>query len=124
MSKGTCEDKQCPYWQRKDELSMLDGCVLWGNRVIVPVVGRLKVLDMLRDGHTGITKMKTIARQVVWWLSIDTNQKCETCQLSQKSPAAVPLHAWKWARKLWCRIHIDHAGPVEGKTILVIVDAL
>ena len=34
------EDKLRPYRQRKDELSMLDGCVLWGNRVIVPLAGK------------------------------------------------------------------------------------
>ena len=99
-----------------------------GNQVIVPVVGRPQVLELLHDGHPGINKMKTIARQLVWWPSIDADltnkvQNCETCQLNQKSPAAAPLHAWEWPKNPWCRIHIDHAGPVEGKTILVIVDA-
>ena len=38
------EDALAPYRQRKDELSTIDDCVLWGNRVIVPVVGRPDVL--------------------------------------------------------------------------------
>ncbi len=29
-----------PYFRRKDELSIEDGCVLWGSRVIVPPQGR------------------------------------------------------------------------------------
>ena len=28
------------YWRRKVELSVLDGCILWGARVIVPPPGR------------------------------------------------------------------------------------
>ena len=76
---------------------MLDGCLLWGNRVIIPMLGRPEVLDLLHDGHPGITKMKNIARQVVWWPSIDKDlankvQWCETCQLNQKSPSSAPLH--------------------------------
>ena len=35
---------------------MLDGCVLLGNRVIVPVAGRKDVTELWHDGHPGITK--------------------------------------------------------------------
>ena len=123
----SCGDELSPYWQRKEELSMLDGCVLWGNRVIIPTLGHPEVLDLLHDGHPGIMKMKNIARQVVWWPSIDKNlankvQRCETCQLNQKSPSSAPLHTWEWPKKPWARIHIDHAAW-EGKTILIVVDA-
>ena len=58
VTKGwnsTCEDALSPYYNRKDELSMLDGCVLWGNRVIVPLAGRKDVTELLHDGHPGIT---------------------------------------------------------------------
>ncbi len=38
-------------------------------------------------------------------------------------PAVAPLHPWLWPAKPWQRIHIDYAGPVEGKMMLVVVDA-
>ena len=131
VSKGwiDCSDDVLrPYQNRKDELSMLDGCVLWGSRVIVPVAGRAPVLDLLHDGHPGISKMKAIARNVVWWPGIDADlvrkvQECEPCQINQKSPTLTPLHTWEWPKRPWSRIHIDHAGPFQGKTILVVVDA-
>jgi len=34
-----------PFTLRKDELSVQDGCVLWGARVIIPSVGRPDVLN-------------------------------------------------------------------------------
>ena len=43
-----------PFRRRKHELSMLDGCVLWGNRVIEPLAGRKEVLSLLHEGHPGI----------------------------------------------------------------------
>eukprot|EP00731_Ephydatia_muelleri_P004047 Em0002g223a len=47
---------------RQLELSVEGDCLLWGCRVVVPKVGREKVLEMLHDSHLGITRMKAIAR--------------------------------------------------------------
>ncbi|XP_064090807.1 uncharacterized protein LOC135204583 [Macrobrachium nipponense] len=40
-----------PYVSRKNELTLLQGCILWGNRIIVPLQGRYKVTDELHDTH-------------------------------------------------------------------------
>ena len=34
-----------------------------------------------------------------------------------------PLHPWEWPGKPWSRIHIDYAGPFQGRMFLVIVDS-
>ena len=53
--------QQCPeeklklFWSRKTELALLDSCVLWGSRVVVPEAGRSQLLEELHDGHPGIT---------------------------------------------------------------------
>ena len=109
VTKGwnsTCEDALRPYHSRKDELSMLDGCVLWGNRVIVPLTGRKDVTELLHDGWR--FKMKNIARQVIWWPRIDSNltkkvQSCEVCQVNQKTPDEAPLNPWEWPKRPWSR---------------------
>ena len=51
-----------PYSNRKDELSAVDGCVLIGARVVIPPPGRDLVLKQLHETHSGITKMKSLAR--------------------------------------------------------------
>ena len=38
-------------------------------------------------------------------------------------PAPAPLHPWKWPENPWHRVHIDYAGPIEGKMCLVVIDA-
>ena len=50
-------------------------------------------------------------------------QKCDTCQVHNKSPLAALLHPWERPEKPWTRIHIDYAGPFLGKMFVVAVDA-
>lgn len=33
------------------------------------------------------------------------------------------MHPWEWLDCPWTRIHIEYAGPVKGKMILVFVDS-
>ena len=33
------------------------------------------------------------------------------------------MHPWEWPHCPWARVHIDYAGPVEGKILLITVDA-
>ena len=117
-----------PFQQRKEELSVHDRCVLWGDRVIVPPAGHSVVLEVLHDGHPGVTKMKQLARSIVWWPGIDKDlenkvSQCEQCALAQKSPAHVPLHPWEWPSRPWARLHADYAGPYMEKMFLVLIDA-
>ena len=48
---------------------------------------------------------------------------CAECQEMQSSPPPAPLHPWKWPTRPWARLHLDFAGPFEGKLFFVIVDA-
>ena len=61
------EEEMRPFSQRSEELSVQDGCVLWGSRVSIPKKGQQGVLELLHDGHPGISRMKGIARSIVWW---------------------------------------------------------
>ena len=61
-----------PFWHRKHELSVQDDVLLWGSRVVVPDQARPEVLLLLHETHLGISRMKSLARQFVWWPNLDT----------------------------------------------------
>ena len=122
------DEELLPFSRRRDELSVQDGCILWGGRIVVPKAGQAKVLNQLHDSHPGVSKMKGLARGIVWWPGINKDveervKSCAQCQQNQKSPAQAPLHPWDWPKRPWARIHIDYAGPFMGKMFLVLVDA-
>ncbi|KAL5463687.1 hypothetical protein EMCRGX_G032610 [Ephydatia muelleri] len=117
-----------PYVTRKLELSVLDGCVLWGARVVIPPQGRANILQELHEVHLGMNKMKGLARGYVWWPKLDSDiedlvRKCDVCQSSRSLPAVAPLHPWEWPQQPWSRLHLDFAGPFLGHMYLVLVDA-
>ena len=116
-----------PYFAKKDELSLYDGCILWGTRIVIPAPDRDAVLMELHEGHPGMARMKALARMYVWWPGLNddiekTVRQCTECQLNQPTPAA-PLQLWQWPTRPWKRLHLDYAGPVKGKMYLIIIDA-
>ena len=117
-----------PYHHRHTELSvLLDGCLLWGSRVI-PRAGHHIVLNQLHDTHPGISKMKMLARSYVWWPGIDADiqtkvQTYNVCQYHHPVPCQAPLHPWEFPRQPWTRVHVDHAGPYMGKQFFLLIDA-
>jgi len=116
-----------PFCQHKAELSVLDGCILWGARVIVPPPGRKPVLE-LHDSHLGASKMKSLASTYIWWPKMDNDiedlaKSCFTCNQTSALPAKAPLHPWKWPAQPWSRLHLDFAGPFLGHMYLVLVDS-
>ena len=125
----TCPNESMkPYWSRQSELSVLDGCILWASRVIVPIKGRQQLLFELHEGHFGISKAKSRARSCIWWPGIDkdieqTVKDCRKCQENRNAPTETLLHPWPWPSRPWSRLHIDFAGPIYNTMFLVIIDA-
>lgn len=33
------------------------------------------------------------------------------------------MQPWSWPTRPWSRIHVDYAGPMDGKMFLVVIDA-
>lgn len=117
-----------PYAKRKTELSLQDGCIFWGARVIVPPPGRVQIMDELHETHPGLSRIKSLARSYVWWLRLDQDLEnkvrvCTQCQANQNMPQPVPLHPWEWHDHPWSRLHLDFAGPFKGQMFLIMVDA-
>jgi hypothetical protein len=54
------------YWCFRDELKILDGLIMKGNRVVIPSAVRGETLQHLHDAHQGITSTLQRAHQTVY----------------------------------------------------------
>ena len=116
-----------PYFSRKAELTVEQGTILWGFRVVIPNKYRETILNELHEEHIGMCRMKALSRGYVWWPNIDTDieclvKGCAACASIKNAPPESPLHPWKWATRPWQRIHVDFA-EFKGQMFLVVIDS-
>jgi len=105
-------DDFLPFLRRKLELSISDGCILWGKRVIIPKQLRAKLLKELHVGHVGVCRMKALARSHIWWPCLDDDievlcAECEAYKTTATMPAPAPSNPWQYPSSQWERVHID-----------------
>lgn len=95
--------------------------------MVLPEIMRPKVIEELHKNHDGIVITKAMARSYFWWPAIDKQieevvKDCHVCAENRNMPPKVS-HQWIKPGKAWSRLHIDYAGPFQGKTFLILIDA-
>ncbi|UYV65223.1 hypothetical protein LAZ67_3003638 [Cordylochernes scorpioides] len=116
-----------PYFQRILELTVDGEFLVWGMRVVIPPSLRIKMLNCLHETHSGMNKMKTVARSHFEWANLDTQieflvNKCRSSQQSQDGPNRGKWQLSRWSTRPWQRIHIDFANK-ENINSLIVVDS-
>ena len=116
-----------PFTNMKDKLTVDAGCLLFGSRVIIPTCQQARLLFELHITHMGVVKMKSLAREYIWWPGINKEiesmaAKCTGCAKYKKKPAPVPLTHWPWATRPMERLHVDF-GDYKGTQLLIVIDA-
>ena len=70
-TSSTGDRNLTPYARRKDELSLQNGSILWGSRVVIPPNLRPRIMNELHSSHAGSSRMKELARSYLWWPNFD-----------------------------------------------------
>ncbi|KAK3720291.1 hypothetical protein QZH41_007748 [Actinostola sp. cb2023] len=120
----------CEYQQVKQELTVANGVILRGTRIIVPETLRQRMIMLAHSGHQGIVKTKRLLRDSVWFPGIDGMveemiKQCLPCQAANhnSSPACEPLKMSPLPQGPWQELSIDFCGPFpNGDYLLVVVD--
>lgn len=116
------------FFRKRESLYIVKNCIMSGDRLVIPSKLRDPIIKQLHKGHPGIVNMKSIARSYVYWPGIDKQleefvKQCSSCQEVAKQPTKTLLHSWPIPSEAWERVHADYAGPLNGKYLLIIVDA-
>ena len=81
-----------PFWNSRDELSIADGIVLKGMRIVIPPSQCPEMLQQIHASHLGITKCKQRAREALFWPGMTRDIEnlvtyCELCNTYQNKQA-------------------------------------
>ena len=105
-NRNDCPMMLREYWSFRDELSILDGLVQKGTRIVIPKNCQDELLSKLHEGHFGVDRTKLRARDSIYWSHIGRDfenmiKTCEKCQeFSRRNnkdpviPRELPLVVW------------------------------
>jgi len=104
------------------ELSVQNGLLLNGIRIVIPTSLRAEILKKLHEGHLGITKCRERAKQSVWWpgLSKDLTKMIENCARERINFKETMLPT-EFPTRPWSTVGAD-LFQKDNKHYLVIVD--
>ena len=94
------------YAPFETELTVKDGLLLRGNRLVIPASMQSDVLKKLHTGHQGIVKCRMRVRESVWWPGqvskqlkelIDNCSECRKVSHNRVEPmiaSELPHYSW------------------------------
>lgn len=110
------------------ELSQVQGVLLRGNRIVIPVSLRNHVVQLAHEGHQGVVKTKQRLRSKVWWPGVDKDaesfcRRCIDCMTVSQPDPPHRVSMTKFPEKPWSYLSTDLLGPLpNGQSIIVLVD--
>ncbi|KAJ8377185.1 hypothetical protein SKAU_G00077650 [Synaphobranchus kaupii] len=99
------------YWAERAFLTVQDGLLLKGSRLVIPAAMRNEVLARLHEGHLGVVKCRERARRSVWWpgLSQQLNElvlNCRTCS-KERQNSTEPMMPSEYPDRPWQKVGAD-----------------
>ena len=115
-----------PFFNDRDEMTVMNGILFKGQRIIIPREMRPEMMKKLHESHMGIVKTKQRARDIMYWPGISSDIEemighCETCKTFQKSNQAEPLKSHHIPDRAWCKVSAD-LFEFGGQTYILGVD--
>ena len=124
--KRSLDPAMRPYATVQDNLSIIDGVVMLGQRIVVPEALRPDILNSLHAAHQSIPLMKERALDTVYWpnMTVDITRirnECDICHKMAKSNATMPPHPPPQPDYPFQMIAADYF-TYSGRNYLVVVD--
>ncbi|CAL9707883.1 unnamed protein product [Knipowitschia caucasica] len=104
----------------------MEGVLLKGKRIVIPISMRSQMLHLTHEGHLGIEKCNGRARALLYWPQMNKDiesyiQRCDTCQQHRYRQQKEPLLAHSRPNEPWRKVGAD-LFHLAGKDYLVMVD--
>ena len=124
--RNECPDNLKSFWNYQDELSILDGLVLKGTRIVIPSQCQEDILTQLHKGHFHTDHTKMHATDSVYWPQINKDieqliKSCEICQENACRNNKDPVIPREMPVASWSTVEMD-LFTLDGCSFLLLVD--
>lgn len=114
------------YWSLKDYLSVENGLMYNGQRLVIPKVFRNEYLDRIHAGHQGVTKSQLRAKDSIYWPNMmsDIERKindCGVCLQNARSVRKEPMLSHELPSQPWEILSSD-LFELDGHSYILIAD--
>ena len=114
------------FWNVREHLSIDEGLIVYGCRLLIPTVMRRQVLLDLHESHQGSVRTKQRAHLTVYWPGIDNDidniiLSCQLCQDHLSSHPKEPLIQKPKPLRPFQEVAADYCS-YGGKQFLILVD--
>ncbi|CAB4008143.1 Transposon Ty3-G Gag-Pol poly [Paramuricea clavata] len=115
-----------PYFNIRDEMSIQDGLVFTGERVVILQAMRSKMLGKVHNSHLGVNGCLNRAQECLYWPGMSNDNKnhvstCEACREYERSQPKETLCSHEVPNRPWQRVGID-LFELERKHYLITAD--
>ena len=117
------------YWTFQEELTIEDGLILKGTRIVIPEGMREGILKQIHEGHLGFNKCQMRAKETVYWPGLNDQLEklilnCQLClKYSKSKNKSVPPTALGHEVPVvpWSKVATD-IFHYESQPYLLVVD--
>ena len=111
-----------------DELSVCNGILMKGEKIVIPEALEDDIVKIAHEGHMGIVKCKQFLRSKVWFPKMDKKIeteifKCLPCQAVTDSHTKEAIKVSELPSGPWEQLSMDFWGPTpSGEYLFVLID--
>ena len=115
-----------PYFSMRDELTVQDGLIFRGQRIVIPLRLRREMKKKIHSSHLGTESCLRRARECLYWPGMSAEIKemvasCETCRTYETTPQKESLMPHETPSRPWEQVGVD-LFTLDNKDYLITVD--
>ncbi|KAL8616163.1 hypothetical protein ACOMHN_066649 [Nucella lapillus] len=121
-----CNSNIIKFWNFRDELAIIDGILLKGEKIIIPKALQKEMVQKIHTCHLGVEKTKQRARNILFWPGMATDIEnhiatCPICNAKAQSNPKKPLLPHTVPARPWQKVGVD-LFTWNSKSYLITVD--
>ena len=115
------------YYSVKEFLTVEDGVLFFGERLLVPTSMKTEYLKRIHEGHLGISKCQARAKECLYWNGMmkDITEyigDCRECLLNARTYPSEPMMPYPTPSSPWQQISSD-LFELDGEKYVLVADS-